>query len=140
MMRRLLTEMMGGYLDELEGHSPMPLDVPTVSRLPGNRQLPVVPKTTKWSMDRDNRCLTRAYEFGDHSRMCDFMREVLDYETGTGHYAKLVCEYPHVTVSVKTHDVDDVTEIDKEYASQCDHIYDDVIHYGTGLEAEDEAY
>lgn len=140
-MRRLLTEMMGGYLDELEGHTPMPLEVPMVSRLPGSRQLPVVPKSSKWVVDKFNKCLTRTYKFSDHARMCDFIRELFDYESGTGHYAKLVCEYPDVTVSVKTHDVDDVTELDKAYASQCDQIYEDVLHYGgSGLEAFDEIY
>lgn len=130
-MRRLLTEMMGGYLDELEGHSHMHLDVPMVSRLPGSRQLPVVPKSTKWMMDRQNKCLTRTYEFRDHSKMCDFLRELFDYETETGHYAKLLCEFPEVTVSVKTHDVEDVTELDKAYAVQTDQIYEDVSHYGS---------
>lgn len=140
-MRRLLTEMMGGYLDELEGHTHTPLEVPMVSRLPGNRQLPVVPKTSRWVVDKVNKCLTRTYEFSDHTRMCDFMREVFDYESDTGHYAKFVCEYPDVIVSVKTHDVDDVTELDKAYASQCDQIYDDILHYGTaGLEVIDEIY
>lgn len=139
-MRRLLTEMMGGYLDELEGYSSTPLDIPMVSRLPGNRQLPVVPKSATWTMNRQDRCLTRSYEFSDHARMCDFLREVLEYETETGHYGKLLCEYPAVTVSVKTHDVDDVTELDKAYANQCDHIYDDVLHYSTGHEAMDEIY
>lgn len=139
-MRRLLTEMMGEYLNDLDGHALVPLEIPTVSRLPGSAQLPVAPKAVTWSVDRQNRCLTRSYEFRDHERMCDFLRELLDYESSTGHYGKLLCEYPAVTVSVKTHDVDDVTEIDKEYAKHCDHIYDDVIHYGSGQEEWDEAY
>lgn len=138
-MRRLLTEMMGGYLEELEGHSPVSFDILPISQLPGNRQLPVVPKTSKWTMDRKDKCLTRTYEFGDHARMCDFIRELLDYETSTDHYGKLLCEFPHVTVSVKTHDVDDVTELDRSYAGQCDQIYDDVLHYGSAG-VTDEAY
>ncbi len=138
-MRRLLTEMMGGYLEELEGHSFAPLDIPLISQLPGSRQLPVVPKTSKWVMDHKEKCLMRSYEFNDHSRMCDFVRELLDYEVSTGHYGKLLCEFPSVTVSVKTHDVDDVTELDRTYASQCDQIYDDVRHYGNE-ESPDELY
>lgn len=133
----MLTEMMGGYLEELEGHSLMPLDIPTISQLPGSRQLPVVPKTSKWTMDQKEKCLNRTYEFDDHGRMCDFIRELLDYEVSSGHYAKLLCEFPDVTVSVKTHDLDAVTELDRAYADQCDQIYEDVRHYGSGEIIED---
>lgn len=138
-MRRLLTEMMGGYLEELEGQAQQYLEVPMLSRMPGSDNLPVAPRKEKWTHDRDQRCLTRRYEFESHPHMCDFIRELLRHETECSHYGKILCDFPSVTVSVKTHDVDDVTELDRDYASQCDSIYNDVLHY-TYNEAEDEIY
>lgn len=133
MSRRLLSEVMSNYFDNSTSpHTPM-RDFSLPFGLTSSNKLPVTPKSNKWTEDRGQRCLIRKYSFDSHDRMCDFIRELLDYEAETGHYGKLECEYPSVTVSVKTHDIDDVTELDKEYAGHCDQIYDDVKHYDMGV-------
>ena len=69
--------------------------------------------------------------------MCDFVREVLDYESDTGHYGRIECNFPTVTLSVKTHDLDAVTEVDRDYAAHCDGAYDDVLHYSLPAGSDD---
>lgn len=130
MPRKLLTEIMGNYLDDTDEVSVMRRDFSPPFGLVHSNRMPVVPKNDGWSEDKAQRRLTRSYEFRDHSRMADFIRELLDYEVETGHYGRIECDFPKVTISVKTHDLDDITEVDRDYATHCDRIYDDVSHYG----------
>lgn len=138
-MRRLLSEMMSSYLEELQGQKQQSFEVPLMGSTSNSNSLPISPHKEKWLLDRDERCLTRNYQFDSHSRMCDFVRELLDHDASCGHYGKILCDFPVVNVSVKTHDVDDVTELDKDYATQCENIYEDVTHYGYN-ETEDDVY
>ena len=56
-----------------------------------------------------------------------FVKELLDYETQVGHNAKIMIEGTHVTVEVYTHDLNDVTDVDRDYARMVDSIYEDAI-------------
>jgi len=138
MNRRLLTEVMSEYFEDSVSRQHPSREFTPPFGLTSSNRLPVTPKSNQWAEDRERRCLTRKYEFDSHGRMSDFIRELLDYESETDHYGRIECDFPTVTLSVKTHDVDDVTEVDRDYASQCDRIYDDVGHYGYG--ARDEIY
>lgn len=64
--------------------------------------------------------------------MVAFVQELMSHEAETGHYGRVVCEFPHVEIQVRTHDLDDVTELDQEYAKTCDQIYEDVKQYAAG--------
>ena len=139
-MPRLLKEMMGNYRDDFERQTPQIHEVPMLSRLPGSQQLPVKPRATTWVVDRDKKCLHRIFEFDSHTRMCDFVRELLDYEMSTEHYGRILCEFPIVSIEVRTHDLDSVTELDKEYAQHCDMIFDDVRHFRQNEDFIDEIY
>jgi len=135
-MRRILAEMMSDYFDDLDPKSEDRLG-PLGMGLTVTKRLPIRPKTSTWQVGRNPRCLLKRYEFRDHSAYSAFLREILDQEAETGHIGKLLCEYPSVTVSVSTHDLDDITELDREYAQSCDRIYEDVSHYGSGSGLED---
>ena len=137
MPKGLLVEVMSSYFDNTPTQHASVRDFTPPFGLTLSSKMPVTPKSNEWTEDRGQRCLTRKYSFDSHDRMCDFIKELLDYEVETGHYAKLECEYPAVTVRVKTHDVDDITELDKEYASHCDQVYDDVKHYDIGAASGD---
>lgn len=128
---QILTEVMKNYFDE-----PMPLGP---ERLLGglsvvSRPLPVVPKSSegRWSTEVNPRRLTCTYEFRDPGSVANFLHELMVHEAETGHHAKITCEFPHVIVEVRTHDLDDVTELDQHYARVCSQIYDDVILYSAG--------
>ncbi len=132
-MPRLLTEMMRDYFGGSEQSDPMDAVLGGSHEPPG--RLPVVAhRADAWSLERDPRRLVRSYEFSDPRTASEFVSELLAHEAETGHHARITCEFPLVTVEVRTHDLNDVTELDQEYARTCDLAYDDVLHYGRGGE------
>ena len=88
--------------------------------------LPLVPQRTDWSLQYDPERLHRIYKFDNMSQRALFVEELMSLEGESGHNAKITIEGLQVTVEVWTHDVNRVTELDKEYASDCDVLYKDV--------------
>jgi len=134
-MARLLREMMGDYLTDLE-QSARSIESPIASRTTVTRALPIKPKTSTWELLRDPRRLSKTYEFKSFQKYNSFIREILDHESESGHNGKITCEYPTVNVEVTTHRLNDVTELDKKYAKVCDQAYDDVMSYGDQDESD----
>lgn len=95
------------------------------------RSLPIAPRNeNKWFVKQSPERLCRTYEFSDRSIARSFISELMDYEDRQNHHAEIKCKGPMVTVEVYTHDVDCVTEIDKEYANEAELIFEDVSSYG----------
>lgn len=132
MGKRVLMEMMGSYFDTGPGHRSDPgSDLIGALGMLRSGELPVSPMAASegWSLQKSPRCLRRTYEFRDSRTVSDFLSEIMAHEHDTGHHGKITCEFPFVTVEVRTHDLDDVTELDQTYARACDHIYTDVNSY-----------
>tara|TARA_Y100000310_G_scaffold343728_1_gene452740 strand:- start:1402 stop:1773 length:372 start_codon:yes stop_codon:yes gene_type:complete len=91
--------------------------------------LPVQAARNHWEVVASPNRLMRDYEFSKFSELQFFINEILEYQEEVNHHAKLTVEHLKVRVEVWTHNVDDVTEIDKEFAIMADHIYEDVQHY-----------
>lgn len=129
---KLLTEIMQGYFSDNQpvnvGASTLDHEVPRVDC----NQLPVKQNKTNWELLRDPRRLRRVYEFNDNTLRNEFVKDLLDAEDHLGHHAGLHISYKKVEVEVYTHDVNDVTSIDKEYALLSDQIYQDIEHYHLG--------
>ena len=138
-MTRLLREMMGDYLTDLE-QSARSIESPITTRSTVPKALPIKPKASTWELLRDPRRLTKMYEFKSFQKYNSFIREILDHESESGHNGKITCEYPTVTVEVMTHRLNDVTELDKKYAKVCDQAYDDVMSYGDQDESNDNQF
>jgi pterin-4a-carbinolamine dehydratase len=91
------------------------------------RSLPVVPRNNSaWRFERSPERLCRTYEFPDRSTMRSFLDQLMDYEDRCQHHGKVQVEGSTVHIEVRTHDLDRVTEIDKEYANECDMIQEDM--------------
>jgi len=82
-----------------------------------------------WELERDPRRLVKEFSFSDSNALVNFVNELLEYQEEVGHHAKLIVEKDKVTVEAYTHGVDDVTELDSEYARTSDEIYYDVQSY-----------
>lgn len=100
-------------------------------------KLPVDPKEAevpvlavdRWR--RSNGALTKTYSFrrtGDRER---FINSLLDYELDVQHNAVMTVDGPNVSLRLTTHDINDVTELDKEYAAFADVSFKDIV-YSTG--------
>lgn len=72
--------------------------------------------------------LVKRYRFrrdGDRDR---FLFSLLEYEREVRHNATIVIEADTVALRLTTHDVDRVTELDKEYARFADACFRDVVY------------
>ena len=87
------------------------------------------PRRFDWERMTDPERLGKSFEFRSHSEYRNFLQEIMQYETETNHYAKIVCEFPKVHIEVYTHDVNGITELDLEYAAEADDIRRDVAYY-----------
>ena len=119
--------MMGDYFSDSESTSRSYMN----PRLPAITALPITPvATSQWEVVTDPRRLHKKFEFNSHNDYVNFISEILIYEKATDHSAKLTCEYPSIVIEVYTHDVDDITELDQDYAKMADQIFDDILNYG----------
>ena len=91
---------------------------------------PVVPvDTSGWEIVTDPRRFMKRYEFNSPTTLISFVNEVLEYQESISHHAKLTINHREVIIEVHTHDVNDITEIDQEFAKVADEIYLDVLDY-----------
>ena len=126
-MARFLKEMLEDYFNETEQASNTSLRLN--ARLPAVVSLPIKPVSSSWEVVTDPRRLHKIFEFKSHFEYINFINEMLAYEESSNHFAKLTCEYPSIVIEVYTHDVDDITELDKLYATTADQIFEDVLNY-----------
>ena len=117
---------MGGYFKEEEGRKRNPLREAAITL---SVSAPIQPKRFDWERMTDPERIGKTFEFGSYVEYKSFIGEVMDYEAQTGHYAKVVCEFPKVHIEVYTHDVNGITELDLEYAAEADDIRRDVAYY-----------
>ncbi len=122
-MRRL-QEIMSGYFEEETKRSPLREAAITLTV-----NTPIQPRKFDWEKMSDPERLGKTFEFKSHHEYKSFLDELMDYEEETGHYAKVVCEFPKIHVEVYTHDVNGITELDLEYTAEMDEIRRDVAYY-----------
>lgn len=95
------------------------------------RVLPISPKSeSRWFTKQSPERLCRTYEFPNRNAARGFINELMDYEDQKNHHAEIKCKGPVVSIEVFTHNLDCVTELDKEYANEAELIYNDVCSYG----------
>lgn len=78
--------------------------------------------------------LIKTYQFRREGDRDSFLFGLIDYEKQVQHNATIVVQADKVGLRLKTHDVDRVTELDKEYARFADVLFKDVVYspgYGT---------
>ena len=124
--------MSGSILDVMSDYftnSPGPkqlLDESFVS----SRKLPVCPvQNDTWEVVSDPNRLMRTFEFTSSGELFSFLNEVLLYQEDSQHHGKITVDHRKVIIEVYTHDVNDVTEVDKEYAQVVDNILQDVKYF-----------
>tara|TARA_B100000131_G_scaffold322823_1_gene378249 strand:- start:6217 stop:6597 length:381 start_codon:yes stop_codon:yes gene_type:complete len=95
-----------------------------------SQNMPIKPDIIKWKVVTDPERFMRRFEFSSRSRLIDFLGEVLELEDEMNHHAKITISHLHIDIEVYTHSIDCITELDIEYTSSVDQIYEDVLHYG----------
>jgi 4a-hydroxytetrahydrobiopterin dehydratase len=91
--------------------------------LTDTRSLPVTPKeTSSWQVLRDPERLHRTFSFSDRASLRYFLNEVLEMEEDLQHHGDITVSGLSVTIEIFTHQINRVTELDKEYANEVDAI------------------
>lgn len=81
----------------------------------------------KWHLD-DQEMLSKRFFFENLADRNRFITSLLNYELQKGHHAKIIISNKDVVIKLKTHDVDKVTELDKEYGKYADVIRRDIAY------------
>ncbi len=70
--------------------------------------------------------LIKDYQFESRGSALEFLRQLFLFEDEFNHHAKVTIEHSDIRVEVWTHDIEDITELDFDYAQTADLIYFDV--------------
>ena len=82
----------------------------------------------KWIVSKDPPRMRKSFQFMDQESRNSFVKDLLDYETEVGHNAIMTVEKDEVMLVLYTHDIDQVTELDKEYALHADELFKDIVY------------
>lgn len=102
-----------------------PMDFGRLPVMPRGKDVPVIP-SDKWK--KSENFLIKTYQFISYELRNDFVRQLFIYEEKIGHNASILIQHLTVTLTLQTSDIDQVTELDKEYAKHADELYKDVVY------------
>jgi len=129
-----LKKMMHAYFEETallnEGYSLQE----RASCIP--EEVPVSISDSTWEIVTSPNRLMKTFHFDTFERMKTFLNELLNYQEDVGHHAKLTVDSQKIIVEIYTHGVDDITELDTEYAVMADAIDDDTSNFLSGDKGE----
>ena len=99
---------------------------PDIITIPGLRkEYPIeAPKSLEWSIRENPNRLSRMFKFEDEAKMNAFVIDVLEHQSETQHHGRITIQNPQVKIEVWTHDINDITEIDLEWAKSLNEIYE----------------
>ena len=125
-MKNSLNVMMSQYFNEAD-RTVSPMDASQIFNLREGTELPIAPSHSEWELLGESSHLGRSYEFNSKEQLMFFLDEIFAHEVRTGHEGKIIIEGNTIMIEVFTHDVNDVTELDTEYAETADEIYADAL-------------
>jgi pterin-4a-carbinolamine dehydratase len=79
-------------------------------------------KVNDWKIVASPQRFVKKFKLKNHDKFLNFVIAVLQYEDSSKHNAKITIGYPEVIIEVWTHKLDRITEMDKEYCREVDHI------------------
>ena len=78
-----------------------------------------------WEIKPSPNRLVKKFIFKKRKQLYNFVEDLLRYEDEKQHHASIKIQYKTVTIEVWTHDLKDITDMDKEYARMVNEIYED---------------
>ena len=80
----------------------------------------------EWEEVDSPRRLIKDYSFETRIMLERFVIGLIQFENIAGHHGKITIDNKSVRVETYTHDVDDITELDVEYAKYADSLFADM--------------
>ena len=118
-----LTRLHEEFLDKAR----RPMTFGKLPVLPQTAEVPVV-AVNKWKKVTSPTRLHKTFRFMSQETRNEFVSGLFEYEIKTQHNAMITVAEGEVTLDVRTKDIDQVTELDKEYAKWADELYKDVVY------------
>ena len=91
--------------------------------LEAKQRMPISPQT-KW--DSSSGVLKKTFQFDADRSRYEFIIGLMGREVDVGHRAKITIDNDKVGIELITHDVNQITELDREYAKFCDALFKDL--------------
>ncbi len=98
--------------------------------LPVSPQKPDVPITVVNRWTKSDKTLLKKYSFRTKDMRNSFVKEVFGHEEEVGHHADITISEDSVSLRLQTKNIEEITELDKEFARWADSTYRDIC-YGT---------
>lgn len=89
---------------------------------------PIIP-VDKWEIKGEPKFLTKIFRFQSISSRNEFLKFLLKYEEETNHSSSLMVRDEVVKISLRTRNIDEITSLDKEYATFADETFKDIVMY-----------
>lgn len=120
-MTRKISNLLNEYFDSESRRAP--------KQLVGVVPVPVRPIESGWEIHTNPERFSKRFNFDSRDRMKSFVMEVMDFEDEFRHHGEVRIDFKEVDISVYTHDINRITELDKEYIQNVDNIYRDVLDF-----------
>ncbi len=82
----------------------------------------------RWSIIDSTGYLTKIYEFRNLEMRNSFVKTLLNYEKTVQHLSIMTIDDLRVKIELMTKDINEVTNVDKEYARFADVAYKDIVY------------
>ena len=82
------------------------------------------PERLDWTYRKDPRRLTKMFKFSSETKFNEFLIDVLEHQAETQHHARITIQYPQIKIEVWTHSLNDITDVDVEWALTVNEIYE----------------
>ena len=118
-----LTQLHEEFIDA--AHRPM-----LFGQLPVNARHPEIPLVAveRWRKEGHPKALVKKFTFRRSTDRNLFVVVMMEYEEHVQHHARLTLDEGTVEVKVCTKDIDQITEMDKEYSTYCDAVFKDLVN------------
>ena len=94
---------------------------------PIENDLAILP-VEKWAKVDSPQRLRKKFRFRSQELRNEFVKEIFDHEIEKKHNATLTVDEDFVVVELRTKDIDQITEVDKEFAKFLDELFKDIVY------------
>ena len=80
------------------------------------------PSGLDWKVNENPNRLTKIFKFTNETNFNAFIVEILELQAETQHHARITIQYPQVKIDIWTHSLNEITEVDIEWAQSANEI------------------
>ena len=113
-----MIDLMEGYFNTKENLREAKV---STAKLPVKKQQQV-----DWQIYQNPSRYVKKFKFPNHEKFLNFIIALLQYEDNVKHNAKITLGYPEIIIEIWTHSLEEITDMDRDYCKEADHIYSEL--------------